>query len=100
MEFAHSIKAGAMAAAAMLTACGQGADTNAQANQTTAAAEAAAREMHNQMSANEEMGGDAISEKGGMNGMHDMDMGNMSGGNMSSMSSSTSNAAMPMEDDM
>lgn len=107
MKVAYLAKAGAIAATALtFTACNQGADTSAQANETTASAEATAREMHNEMTENEAMAGGSMGHGDGMNGTHDMDGmenmagGNMAGGKMSSMNNSSSSAPMPMEDDM
>jgi hypothetical protein len=85
-----------------LAACGQATtdenNANVSLNETAVAADAAARAMHNEMSANEahEM------EMSGMNGMHDMDsMDNMSGSNMSGGNmAGNSTAPMPMEGHM
>jgi hypothetical protein len=85
-----------------LAACGPAGtdknDANASLNETAVAADAAARAMHNEMSANEtqEMG------MPDMDGMRDMDsMGNTSGSNMTSGNmTENSTAPMPMEDHM
>jgi hypothetical protein len=77
------------------TACNSPAPTDQSDNTTVNAAEAAAREMHNQMSANEM----AHDQHSGMQGMNGMGMGNMPADSMGNMQGNSMNSTMPMEDD-
>ena len=82
-----------------VAACNNSAQTNNSANAAETANQAAreaAREMHNQMSANEMEDGHHF-EREGTDGMHDM--GNMQTSSKGNMQGNSMTNSMPMKDD-